>query len=295
MFGYVRPYKPDLLVRDFELYKSVYCGLCQRLGKDYGFLARFILSYDCTFFAVMSSALSECDADPKIADGRCVCNPLKKCRFCSFSDRTLEGAAAFSVISFYYKMCDTIADEGVLKSLAARMIRLFFKRSKKKAAERFPEYDKIVSSMTESQFEAENTEGCSVDRAADSTAKMLSELMQTFAVKEEDKRIFSDFGYYLGRWIYIIDAADDLEKDSRSHSFNPIKDKFKNKEKVSLDDKELQIYCGGLLNQCCAHINKAYEQMQIRRFKPITDNVIYKGLPQMQRKVIFERKNNVHL
>lgn len=291
MFGYVRPYKPDLLIKDFELYKSVYCGLCQRLGRDYGFLSRLILSYDCTFLAVILSALSDCEVRPRVAVGRCTCNPVKKCFFCSFSDGALEKAAAFSVISFYYKLSDSVEDDGFFKSLAARFFRLIFKKRKKKATTYFPEYDKIVSSMMERQVIAESTENCSVDMAADASAKMISELMQTIA-SEEESSIYSDFGYFLGRWIYIIDAADDLEKDSKSNSFNPIKNKFKEKKSFSLDDREIQNYCNGLLNQCCTHMVKDYEKMNIKRFKPITDNVIYNGLPQMQRKVIFDRKNN---
>ena len=51
MFGYIRPNKPELLVKEYDLYKSAYCGLCKRMGKDYGRLSRLALSYDGTFLA----------------------------------------------------------------------------------------------------------------------------------------------------------------------------------------------------------------------------------------------------
>ena len=73
MFGYVRPYKPELLVREYDQYKAVYCELCRVLGKEYGVMARFALSYDCAFYAML--ALSGEQVEER--RGRCVCNPLK--------------------------------------------------------------------------------------------------------------------------------------------------------------------------------------------------------------------------
>ena len=76
MFGYLQIEKEELLVKEFETYKAVYCGLCKQMGKDYSFLTRLTLSYDCTFYAMLLMSLhSSCGGFKK---GRCSCNPLKR-------------------------------------------------------------------------------------------------------------------------------------------------------------------------------------------------------------------------
>ena len=115
MFGYLRVQKSELLVREYEAYKSVYCGLCNQLGKDYSFLIRVILSYDCTFYAMLLMSLKR--SCKSFKDGRCKFNPLKKCKFAVDSADCYSKASALSVISSYYKLKDDIADSGFLRKL----------------------------------------------------------------------------------------------------------------------------------------------------------------------------------
>ena len=104
MFGYVRPYKSELLVREYEQYKSVYCELCRELGKSYGWTARFTLSYDCTFYALLSLAVTE--AKVTLHQGRCTVNPMKKCSFIESGGEDYKKAAALSVLLTYHKLRD---------------------------------------------------------------------------------------------------------------------------------------------------------------------------------------------
>lgn len=280
-----------MLVKEFELYKSVYCGLCKQLGKNYGMVAKLVLSYDCTFLAMVYSGIREQSQNFKITKGRCCCNPLKKCNYCSYIDDSLNFSAAFSVISFHYKLIDTIKDEDFFKSLAARVMLLFSSRWRKKAIKNYKNIDDLIRVMLESQFTAEKYKNCSVDRAAHPTANMLSELMKTFAENEIERAVFAQFGYFLGRWIYIIDATDDFDKDKASNSFNPIKNKFEGIE-YSLNDEQVKKYCNGLLNQTMANLISAYNLMDIGKFKSIIEHIINVGMPEVQRKVIFDRKIN---
>lgn len=289
MFGYVRPFKPEMLVKEFELYKSVYCGLCRQLGKDYGIFSRLILSYDCTFLALVCAGLGEESQSLCISDKRCVCNPLKKCRYCSSVNNSMETAAAFSIISFFYKLKDTVRDEGFVKGLFARILMTLIAGQKKKAVKNYGYIDRIVADMLKMQFEAEECENCSVDRAAHPTAVMLSELMKTLSCSQEEELVYSQFGYFLGRWVYIIDAADDFDKDRLKKAFNPIVAKFPD---LSLDDKAVQSYCNGLLNQTMAQLIAAYNLMGINRFNYVIEHIIKVGMPEMQRKVIFDRADN---
>ncbi|MBQ1616723.1 MAG: hypothetical protein II086_05650, partial [Ruminococcus sp.] len=88
-------------VREWEAYKSVYCGLCRQMGRDYSFLSRLALSYDCTYYAMLiMSVRRSCTG---FDSGRCRFNPLKKCGFAHCMDESYSKAAALSVISVYYK------------------------------------------------------------------------------------------------------------------------------------------------------------------------------------------------
>ena len=108
VFGYIRPFKPELLVKEFDFYQSIYCSLCKHLGKNFGILSRLTLSYDCTFLAMLSLSLQkDC---PGYQKGRCVVNPLKKCSFCKEGEESFLFASAVSVIMSYYKLMDDLHD-----------------------------------------------------------------------------------------------------------------------------------------------------------------------------------------
>ena len=153
MFGYLQIHKDELKVKEYEAYKSVYCGLCKQLGKDYCFLTRLILSYDCTFYSIMLMSLKRTCTG--FADGRCKFNPLKKCKFAKCRDDALSKAAALSVISAYYKILDDIGDSGFFRKTACRIIKPLFHHWKKKAAKRYPEIEKTVSGMMQNQSDVE--------------------------------------------------------------------------------------------------------------------------------------------
>ena len=278
MFGYIKVHRDELLVREDKAYKSVYCGLCKKMGKDYSFLARFILSYDCTFYAIfLMSQKYKCTGFER---KRCTCNPLKKCTFCTGGDEALSKAAAFSVISAYYKLLDDIEDSGVLKKTFIRIIKPLFSHWRKKASKRYPYIDEATKEMLYSQFKAEKDPECCLDMAAEPTALLLSNILKAEAKDEMQKQIYSQFGYHIGRWIYLIDAADDMEDDKKHGNFNPL---LINKD-ISKED------CKFILSQCLAQAFDAYNLLDIVDFKGILDNIMLKGLPLMQESVLSESK-----
>ena len=91
MFGYIRPKKSELLVREYEVYRGVYCGVCRELGDSYGLLSRLALSYDSTFYALLLLSLQS-DGCPGFSRRHCVANPLKKCTFCTGAKLPLKQA-----------------------------------------------------------------------------------------------------------------------------------------------------------------------------------------------------------
>jgi hypothetical protein len=278
VFGYLQIHTDELKVKEYEAYKSVYCGLCKQLGRDYGFLTRLILSYDCTFYAILLMSLKR--SCTGFSDGRCKFNPLKKCKFADCKDNAYSKASALSVISAYYKVVDDIDDSGLFKRIALKIAKPFFGRRQKKAARRFPEIENIVSEMMKNQKAAENDELVTIDKAANPTAKMISDLAALEGGNDLQKRVLSEFGYQIGRWVYLIDAADDYEKDKKSGNFNPF-------IKADINDKD---YINSVLSQSLARAYDAYNLLDIIDFKPIIDNMMLYGFPNKQNAVLNNRQ-----
>lgn len=273
MFGYIRAAQPELKVRELELYKAVYCSLCRCLGKSYGVLSRFTLSYDFTFLALLRLALMPgCDGFER---KRCAFNPLKKCNYCKNSD-ALEMPASAAMIMLYYKLTDDIADEKGVKRLGCRLLKPVFSAAHKKAARRFPQLEKTVSEYISAQNAVEQADCRDIDRAADPTARALSEIFALCSEDEGQKRVLDRLGYCLGRYIYLLDAACDLEKDVKNGSYNVLRG-LETKEKIR-ERIEPQLYF------CINEAGKAFELLKLYKYEPILGNIIYLGLEETFKK-----------
>ncbi len=288
MFGYVRPYKSELLVREYEQYKAMYCQLCRVLGKEYGWALRFSLSYDCTFYAMLAMAVSGSGVSE--CSGRCGANPMKKCRYLTSSGEEYKKAAALSVLLTYYKLEDDRDDEGFWKSLGCRILLRFVSPKRKKAARNYPFLEKCAKEAVDGQREAEkNREG--VDACAEPTAHMLSELFSELAGDNAGQRAaLKEFGYYMGRWVYLMDAADDLKKDGEEGKFNPFLTRLgiSGKQTLSSEDQaNLEKDCNRVLNATVARMLPPLNLISMERFGPIVENVAQKGFPELQREILF--------
>lgn len=270
MFGYIRIAKPELKVKEYEMYKAVYCSLCRSLGKHYGLLSRFTLSYDFTFFALLNMSLTDgCDC---IEQKRCTFNPLKKCNYCK-SDSSLRMPSAAAMIMLYYKIKDNIHDEKGIKKFGYILLKPLFSHAHKSAARDFPQIENIVSEYIDSQNKLES-DGCNeLDRAADPSAKALAQLLMLCSEDAVQKRILERVGYCLGRYIYLIDAACDLSDDIKTGSYNVLKS--------TLTDKP-DGFTGKLIEPqlyfCINEAGKAFELLDIKKYKSILGNIIYLGL-----------------
>lgn len=264
MFGYVKAYKPELKIKHYEQYKGVYCSLCRTLRKRYGLVSALTLSYDFTFFAMMR--LCTGDSDFRFEQKRCPFNPTKKCNFCKGKNSELEYTADIAMITVYYKILDNIKDGGFLKKLLMYLILPIFSLYHKKAVKFCPEGDKIVANAMKKQSETESTGTGDIDIAADPTAQAMGELL-SIGICGSDERVFKRIGYLVGRWVYITDALDDIEKDKKSGNYNPLLISEK-----SADDTE------ETLNMTAAEIANAYELLNVQRFADVISNIVYDGL-----------------
>ena len=270
MFGYVRFHKPEMKIKDYESYRAVYCSLCKKMGKDYGILSRFTLSYDFTFLSVLNMAVN--NSCSQFKGGRCTFNPLKKCNYCS-DLKLLSLPSATSVISLYGKLSDNVYDSKGLKKLCFKTARLFFKHSYKKASKEYPRINLLMEEYLSSQSLLEKENETSVDKAAEPTAKFLASLFAMLSEDKTQKRVLERMGYCVGRYIYILDAACDFTEDKKYNNYNVFKFDCNNKEDVVKRATPL------LYNS----INEAtlsFELLKVYHFKDVLGNVLYLGLEE---------------
>lgn len=292
MFGYIRPKIPELKVREYDQYKGIYCSLCKRMGKEYGIASRFALSYDSTFLVLMMLGLE--DECTPFQPGKCVFNPLKKCNYCTSGQVNFEFASALTVMMTYQKIRDDIEDSGFGGKLKAYLVLPLVAGANKKAAKKYPELKKILDETIATQSQVEKEENPCLDACAEPTAQMLA---RTFAMirptDERLTRVLQNFGYFLGKWVYTVDAADDIEKDIKENAFNPFIIKFGlSKESTQEEIKQVKTYCNESLNAVLSQEVGSYHLMEIHHFEPIIHNIIFEGLPQMQKELLFKKENH---
>ena len=267
MFGYVTPFKPDLKIREYEAYKSVYCGLCREMGKRFGPFARLTLSYDFAFLAMFEMSVK--NKMPEFQACRCAVNPLKK-KTCTKTCGELDFSASVAMIMLYYKVIDNIRDSKGIKKLAWLLLKPFANSAHKKAAKKYPKVEENIQNAMNRQYDVEKNSGCCVDEAADPTATALSGVCG--CMDEAKREDLERFGYFLGRWVYLIDALDDIEDDMKTKNYNPFL------SGCGITVKEMREYAKGSINATAAELQLCLEKLDINVFKPIIYNVVYLGL-----------------
>ena len=292
MFGYVRPQKWELLLREYDQYTGVYCSLCRQLGRRYGPAAKMALNYDCTFFSIVLIAISK--QSLRFERKRCTVNPLKKCTYC-LSENEIDASAALTVILSYYKVKDDIKDSPWYKKAAYSCLLPLAAHARRRAAVKYPEYDGIAAAAMREQEKAEQCAEAGLDACAEPTAKMLAALFELSSGKEKNApaaRVLREFGYYLGRWVYLMDAADDLEKDIASGTFNPFAVKYGIDSETGNAEKlrSAKSSANEALNMTLARLDAAFQLLNFNCFAPVIQNVILKGLPQMQKELLFQKE-----
>ena len=288
MFGYVRPYKSELLVRQYDQYKAVYCQLCRTLGQEYGWLSQLTLSYDCTLYALLGLATH--GAQVKEYHGRCRANPLKKCTYLPAEGEEYRKAAALQLLLTRYKLEDDRADEGFFKSLASRLLLLYARPKAKKAAARYPFLESLARQAVADQAAAE-AQCAGPDACAEPTAHLLSQLFRELGGCDESQSLaLSEFGYFLGRWVYLMDAADDLAGDLQEGKFNPLLDLLDLHAPEDFTGKRRQAAeqaVNEILNATVARMIPPLNLIDTEVFGPILENVVRQGLPEVQREILF--------
>lgn len=283
MFGYVRAHKPEMKVKDYEQYKAVYCSLCKELGRSFGIAPRMTLSYDFTFLSLLRLSLS--DECPKFEKKRCVSNPLKKCSYCENQRETFIYTSSAAVIMVYYKLHDNLHDAGFFKKIGTGLAMPLFYRAHKKAAKLYPNLEKYVSEMMKNQLKVESENSVSIDAAAEPTARALSNIVSDGIENEEQRIIVERIGYCVGRWVYLLDAVDDFEKDLETGDYNPFRSIYDGENKSSVYEKANEI-----LERTLWDLTRTYNLLECKRFQPILENILNDGMYQTQQRVLKSKE-----
>lgn len=272
MFGYIRPVRDELKVREFEQFKACYCGMCHTLGREYGPVARMVLNYDFTFLAML---LWE-DADaPAIEHRRCISSPCRK-KACCCPNGAMTTAAGHSVILAYYKLVDSVRDSSFWRSLPYRVAVIVMHRAFKKAKRRYPEYAETVEALLSELDMLEAAGETSSDRAADKFSLILAASAPVHSA-DAIARPLQQMLYHTGRYIYMVDACDDLREDAEKGEYNPVAARFKLTDGKLTEEAEQQIT--RTLQHSQNIIGSSFELLPQTSWTGIIRNIIYLGMP----------------
>lgn len=279
MFGYITPEKTEMKLKDFYLYKAYYCGLCIASGKAYGQFSRFTTNYDFTF--LNSLVHSYKNTEPAIVNRTCILHPFKKRS--TIADDITNKLTAVNVLLIYRNALDDVYDE---KSFKARNVTALLKRAYKKAKKDNPEAEEIINTQYTRLTKLEKNGESVLDKLSDPFSVMMALL--GINIIEEENEYFYNLCYNLGKWVYLIDALDDFDKDTDKNNFNPFRAAYpgcntKNEllEKYK-EDVSAVFYCA---------LNAIAENYRILNIKSnICENILFLGIRNKTKAVLEGKK-----
>ena len=276
MFGYVKTDFPNLYMKDHLLYKAMYCGLCKGIGKTCGQKGRFLLSYDLTFLSVFIHNI--CNVDVEINKERCVLHQVIK-RPIAKVDEITKQIACLNVILAYNKLKDDVLDSG-----KGKIKKSIFTSSYKRAKKLQPQLDEVVSKWYNKLLEYEKLNIDSIDMSADPFGQMIADVTKILCKDLFNDEIYT-IAYNLGKWIYLIDALDDFDKDKNKGSFNVFCNCFntcKTKEELLLNNTKELI---SIFSQVLLEIENSAKNINYNFNHDLIDNILVLGLKQQTKNI----------
>ncbi len=261
MFGYIMINKAEMKFREFDVYHSYYCGICRDLKKKYGICGQIALSYDMTFLAILLTGLYE----PETREGSCKCAAHPFERHETRNNLYTEYAADMNLLFAYYKCRDDWEDEGkVRKLLYGRLLEGKREKLKGVYGEKLRKIDAAMGEFTE----AERSEDADIDTLGGLFGRVMGEIV---AVREDEwAENLRRLGFFLGKFIYLCDAYEDIEQDIRKGAPNPLKKKY---ESVGFEE-ECRTILMMMMSECC----REFEQLPILEHVEILRNILYSGV-----------------
>ena len=262
MFGYVRINKMDFTFREYENYKGYYCGLCKYLKENHGEISRIGLNYDITFLIVILSAIYK----PKtnIFEEVCLVSPFKRKK--KLINDITEYAASMNILLTYYKLEDNLLDDKGVKDILAYNL---YKSKLKMAHKKYPHKSQIIKEQMKILNQLEKNKEYNIDKVSNTFGELMGEIFAYKKDKYEDdlRRI----GFNIGKYIYILDAYEDLNEDYKKGRYNPFMEYINKREELKIRVDRLISISLGLLASSIDRLN-----LQVNR--GIIENIVYSGV-----------------
>lgn len=272
MFGYVIVNKGDLTFREFDVYHSYYCGLCKTLKEKYGVLGQLALNYDMTFLVMLLSSLYEPQTD-YTREG-CVTHLFMK-QGISKNEITQFGAD-MTILLTAYKCEDDWQDE---KKLSRKLYESALHGRMSKVKEKYRDKAEIIEVCFANLHRLEQENCDKPDKMAAIFGKVMEEL---FVYREDEwEETLRSMGFYLGKYIYLLDAYEDLEKDKKQKNYNP----FSTRAELPDFEEECRIVLTYAISEC----TRAFEMLPLIDNVKILRNILYSGVWYKYGKVKEER------
>ena len=287
MFGYIQANIKELKIREYETYRAWYCGLCHELKARHGRIGQLLLSYDMTFLLMLLSALYE--PETTRSERRCVPHPAKK--HPEYASEITAYAADMTILLGYRKAADDWEDE---HSARGRALVAALEKDYRRTAGRYPRQAGALGRCVGELSAAERAGNTNLDYVAGLTGSFLSEMfVWKKDVWEESLR---KTGFYLGKFIYMMDALDDREKDRKKGAyniFNLLEEQSKGLEGGSTEGAApgwmagqsggeetdlVEAYALSVMQDTMAHCCRAFEKLPIVETAPILRNILYAGV-----------------
>ncbi len=261
MFGYIIINKAEMKFKEFDVYHSFYCGICRDLKRKYGSCGQLSLSYDMTFLAILLTGLY--DPETRIGSCKCIAHPFESHQ--TRNNIFTEYAADMNVIFAHYKCQDDWKDE-------KKLWKLFYGRLLEgrtgKLKDVYREKIRKINLLMQEFSDAEKSPDADIDTLAGLFGRVMAEIM---AVREDEwAESLRCLGFFLGKFIYICDAYEDVETDLRKGTPNPLKHRYKNPD----FEEESKTILMMMMSECC----KEFEKLPILENVEILRNILYSGV-----------------
>ncbi len=282
MLGYIRPRPSELRLREYECYRAYYCGLCRAMGSCTGQCSRMTLSYDFVFLAAVRCYLT--GETPTVKAKRCIAHPFRP-RKAVLDSEQLRYCADASALLSYHKCRDDRLDEKGFRRMRAALASLFLASAYRRAKKRHLDLDHTIKDALDRLHIYETTEGVC---GADEPAALFGEVMRavfTEGLNDSNARLAGEIGQTVGRWLYLVDAIDDLEDDRKKGRFNPYLTQFGG-DLTEGDREAIRI----ALNATLSDTERAFLLMDsppCPELQEILANILYLGLPDAAEKALL--------
>ena len=262
MFGYVKVNKMDLTYREYEHYRGYYCGLCKCLKDNHGEISRLSLNYDITFLVLVLTSVYK--PKSKVIEEGCITNPFKKKK--KIINEITEYAASMNVLLAYYKLEDNLKDDKGLKDIISYNL---YKNKLKRAYEKYPKKAEIIKEQLDILYNLEMQKNTNIDLVSNTFGNLMSEI---FAYKQDEyESELRRIGFNIGKYIYLLDAYEDLDKDYKKGRYNPFIDYIDKKE-------ELKQRVDKLISLCLGMLSNSIDRLNLKMNTGIIENIVYSGV-----------------